>query len=638
MRALLLLALIACTREADPPPPPRVETPAAPAPAPKPAEPVDVVSKASPKREEGPKVVTASGVDGDGLRAKHKERLAHDDSPVTVLTGADARTLGRRLCEAVVPARPLDTPVLLKPNLGGFDWFRDPKKTHGDDGVKGRITDPDFVRGVIDCLQARGMTKLAIADGFTGKPADWRRLARVSGYEAMAKAAGVPLYALDDDGVFDVEGDAPGRPLGVNGIGKTHVPTLLVPKLVAEVLDHGLFITLPKLKAHRFAVVSLGIKGMQGTTMYSDASPAFHQKWRSHRELDRVLAAMKRGDADARKQYVAALEAFAERMVDVLEVEAPDVELAEGAPAMGGDGFEHLVPTAESVAIGGTNVIAVDRVGAQYLGLWDNAALARELGGHRTSPLIEVAAKRFGVDLAKVKLAGDGAGLLGGKRPAHLLAMAGFEIDERAGTGEMHAARIDDDQAPAIDGAIDEVWAKATPLVFDTDWRGNHTKAPTRVRALWSSTGLYVLWELDATGLNTDQARPIDVERKDLYEEDCVELFLTPDPAQRDRYLEIEVGPFGHFYDLSVDRAAKTHDDAWSSHPRIATHRAGNKAIIEAVFEAPEIVGALGSGVALPIGLYRMEAKELYLAAFPTHTPKPNFHVPSAFGTLVLDH
>jgi uncharacterized protein (DUF362 family) len=481
------------------------------------------------------------------------------------------------------------------------------------------------------------MTKLAIADGFTGKPADWRRLARVSGYEAMAKDAGVPLYALDDDGVFDVQGDAPGKPLGVNGIGKTHVPTLLVPKLVAEVLDHGMFITLPKLKAHRFSVVSLGIKGMQGTTMYSDASPAFHQKWRSHRELDRVLAAMKRGDADARKQYIAALEVFAERMVDVLEVEAPDVELAEGAPAMGGDGFEHLVPTPESVAIGGTNVIAVDRVGAQYLGLWDNAALARELGGHRTSPLIEVAAKRFGVDLAKVTLAGDGAALLATKRPAHLQAMAGFEIDEREGTGEIHAARIDDDQAPTIDGAIDEVWTKATPLAFDTDWRGAHTKAPTRVRVLWSSTGLYVLWEVDATGLNTDQTRPIDVERKDLYEEDCVELFLTPDPAQRDRYLEIEVGPFGHFYDLSVDRAAKTHDDAWSSHPRIATRRDGDKAIIEAAFEAPEIVAALGSGKALPIGLYRMEAKQLYLAAFPTHTPKPNFHVPSAFGTLMLD-
>ena len=37
-----------------------------------------------------------------------------------------------------------------------------------------------------------------------------------------------------------------------------------------------------------------------------------------------------------------------------------------------------------------------DRVGAQYLGFWNNRALGAELGGHQTSPLLEVAAKRFG--------------------------------------------------------------------------------------------------------------------------------------------------------------------------------------------------------------------------------------------------
>ena len=35
------------------------------------------------------------------------------------------------------------------------------------------------------------------------------------------------------------------------------MPTLLVPKILAEHLDHGLFLSLPKIKAHRYAVVSL---------------------------------------------------------------------------------------------------------------------------------------------------------------------------------------------------------------------------------------------------------------------------------------------------------------------------------------------------------------------------------------------
>ena len=60
---------------------------------------------------------------------------------------------------------------------------------------------------------------------------------------------------------------------------------------------------------------------------------------------------------------------------------------------------------------------------------------------------------------------------------------------------------------------------------------------------------------------------------------------------------------------------------------------------IEAAFRAPEIVHALESGKRLPFALYRMEGKSprLYLAWSPTRTAKPNFHVPEAFGTLLLD-
>jgi uncharacterized protein (DUF362 family) len=649
MRFVVLVALVACHRSDDAPkPPPTAPKPVAPEPvkAP-PAAKVDATSNASPKWAPGPAVITKDSVDGNALRTRHRERLSRDRSPVTVLTGGTALELGTHLCEAVVPKRPPETPVLIKPNLGGFDWFHDPKTHHGDDGVKGRITDAEFVRGIIHCLKARGHKAITVADGFTGKPADWNRLVRVSGYEAMAKDEGVRLVAFDDDGVFDVEGDTPGKPLGITGMDKTGTPTLLVPKILAEHLDHGLVITAPKIKTHRFAVFSLGIKGMQGVVMYSDASPAFRQKWRSHREIDRALAAVKKGELGARALYVKSLETFAERMADVLEVEAPDAELAEGAPAMGGDGFEHLFPSAEPVAIGGTNVVMVDRVGAQYLGLWDDPALAKELGGHMTSPLLEAAAKRLGIDITKPVVTGNGAALLTAKRPAHLIGMAGFEIDEakvgHADETSVHALRLAGDP-PAIDGTIDEIWAQASPLHFDTNWAGQFSPTGTTVRALWSPKGLYLLWELDNAKLDTDRSRPTDVERKDLYEEDSVEMFIAPDPAVRTRYFEIEVGPYGHFFDLLVDRTPgqpKLSDESWSAGLRIGTSRdeAAHKAIIEIAIESPDVLAALKAGAELPLGLYRMEGKapREYLAAFPTHTPKPNFHVPSAFGTLVLD-
>ena len=667
MRGLVALALVfACKGgEQRTPAPSPTTTPTTPvakpapptkAPAQRPPVTADSVTAASPGKgsaDGGAVVVDGDTVDGAALRAVHRARIASDHSAVTALAGGTPGELGQRLCETVVPQRPPATPVLIKPNMGGFNWFHDPKTHNGDDGVKGRITDPEFVRGIVRCLKARGHTQITIADGFTGVAKDWDRLIKISGYGAMAKDEGVTLVALDDDGVFDVAPGTPGKALAVSGLEKTSVPTLLVPKLVADHLQHGLFISAPKLKTHRFSVFSVAIKGMQGVVMYSDRSPAFHQKWRSHRELDKALAAIKKGDANGRALYVKALELFAERMVDVLELETPDAVLVDGAPAMDGDGFDELYPRAESIGLGGTNPVLVDRAAAAYLGLWDNAELAAELGGHRTSPLLEVAAKRYGLDLQAIEITGDGAAWSTRPQRAHFHGMAGFGIGcpgttpegacteqhTDAATKDLHAANVK--ATPAIDGVIDEAWAAAPVLAFTTDWAGHATKTPTRVRALWSPSALYLLFEIDATGLNSDQSRPIDQERVDLYEEDAVEVFLAPDPAQRRRYAEIELGPFGHWFDLMIDRTGKkvVSDQAWSAGLTIGTSRdpAKNKAVIEVAIAAPEIVKALVADARLPLGLYRMEAKKQYLAAFPTRTPKPNFHVPDAFGALVLD-
>ncbi|MBX3259841.1 MAG: DUF362 domain-containing protein [Labilithrix sp.] len=636
--------------------------------------PVDVVASASPGRtgqDAGPKVTGAGEVDGASLRARHRARIASDASAVTVLQGGTPYELGGRICEASVPARPKETPILIKPNIGGFEWFKDPAKSDGDDGVRGRTTDPEFVRGVVRCLKARGHARITIAEGWGAKHADWKRLVRVSGYQKMADEEGVPLVAMDDDGVFDVEGDQPGKPMRVSGMEGTGVPTLLMPKVLAEHLERGMFISAPKIKAHRFGVVSMGIKGMQGTVMLSDASPAFHQKWRTHAELGPALRLLESDRAAGEKAYLHALEVFAERMVDVLEVSAPDVVLAEGAPAMGGDGFAKRWPSAEDVAVGGTNPVLVDRVGAAVLGLWDNEPLARQLGGHGTSPLIEAAAKRFALDLRAPRIEGDGKDLADARaRPVHFVSMSGYALhsDDRppevapgaprgAADGgaapaprargatdggappEARARRLD---APiVVDGEIDDAWRTAPPVSFSTDWSGAETGIPTRVRFAWSTSALYMLWELEGAGVHADASRPIEAERAKLYEEDCVELFLGASPGDTARYFEVEVGPLGHFLDVAIDRTKKKSDVGWSSAPKIATKvdREARRVTIEVALRAPELVAALAPGAALPLALYRMEGRSprRYLAWSPTRTPKPDFHVPEAFGTLRLE-
>ncbi len=649
----------------------------------------DVVAHASEPYTAGPSVLASGGtVDGAALRKRHMDRIKADTSPVTVLRGQTPLDLGKRICEAVVPRRPPEVPVLLKPNLCGFDSIKDPEKFHGDDGVHGRSTDVAFTRGVVQCLKARGHTRITIAEGCGISHKHWLNVAHLTGYDAMAREEGVALVAMDDDGVFDVEGDQPGKPLPISGIGATHVPTLLVPKILAEHLDHGLFLSLPKIKAHRFSVVSLGIKGMQGVVMLSDRAPAYKQKWRMHKELNHYLDLKHGKDEDGgavpaeenRALYVAALMAFAERMSDVLEIEAPDAILAEGAPAMGGDGFQALRPSAENVAIGGTNPVLVDRVGAAFLGLWNQPALARELAGHASSPLIEVAAKHFKLDLKAPALAGDGAELLSTPRPVHFKAMAPFAFDwdppgspppapyvfpsavasaepavplstampaavmEHApvtGKPEAHAAALGED-AITVDGKGDEpAWGRAKPVVWDSDYAGSATGISTKVRLLWSNAGLHALFELSGAGLHADTSRPTDVERKALYQEDCVEIFFTPDAAHPKHYYEMELGPFGHFFDIDVDRERGKQNTAWSSAPHIATQRdaKAHTATIEVLLGAPEIASALVAGARLPVGLFRIEGlpDQRFLAWSPPRTAKPNFHLPESFGTLVLD-
>jgi hypothetical protein len=434
---------------------------------------------------------------------------------------------------------------------------------------------------------------------------------------------------------------------------------------------------------------------MQGTVMLSDKAPGYKQKWRMHKELGEYLDQRKQKLPEDRALYVATLLAFADRMVDTLEISTPDAVLAEGAPGMAGDGFQSLRPTAEKVAIGGTNPVLVDRVGSAFLGLYNNPALARELGGHANSPLIDVAAKRYKLDLKSTVVVGDGASLLDTPRPVHFKAMAPFSIDfDPPGTktpagpdwdalghapkgdlpAEEHPAAPEAPAAPAaptppappappphasngkpeahaaalgadaitIDGKGDDAaWARAAAVSWQTDYAGAASGITTRARFLWSKGGLHALLELSGAGLHVDTSHPVGEERKGLYNEDCAEIFFTPDPARPKHYFEVELGPFGHYFDIEIDRDSGKQNTGWSSGARIATthNAAARTAVIEALLTAPEIIAALTAGARLPLGLYRMEGTgdRHFLAWSPPRTPRPNFHVPEAFGALVLD-
>ena len=179
-----------------------------------------------------------------------------------------------------------------------------------------------------------------------------------------------------------------------------------------------------------------------------------------------------------------------------------------------------------------------------------------------------------------------------------------------------------------------DAWGNARRIVGPTG-------IVTEAQLAWSAEALYVAWRLESVGGHSDPKRPIAVEHPRLYLEDCVEIFVAPYAREPRRYFEIEVGPLGHFLDIAVDRVARppSHDTKWSAQLEIATDRPDDRtALIEIAIGAREIRRVLKPGIELPFGLFRIEGKapRRYLAWRPAKTAKPNFHVPEAFGRLVL--
>ena len=129
--------------------------------------------------------------------------------------------------------------VVIKPNIADFSPGR---PIH---------TDPRLVEALVLHLKEMGARKIIVADG-PPHNRDTEVLFRETGFEALAERQGVPLIDLNYDDVRPVKNANPRARLLQN---------LRLPETVlsAEVL-----ISVPKLKTHRFAGVTLSLKNMFG--------------------------------------------------------------------------------------------------------------------------------------------------------------------------------------------------------------------------------------------------------------------------------------------------------------------------------------------------------------------------------------
>lgn len=201
---------------------------------------------------------------------------------------------------------PMEKPILIKPNYINA--------RHPSTGI---TTDSRVIEGVVTFLRQHGMKEIIIGEG--SGFADTFEAFRVAGVDDVAERWKVRMVDLNKDEFVEV-----------------NPPNTLALKKVkiAKIALESTIISVPKLKPHRLAGVTLSLKNMIG---------AVTPKGSMHNRLSR-------------------------KIVDLVSIVKPSVAVIDGIIA--GEGHETSEnPVEMNLIIAGTDPVAVDAVGAAVMSI-----------------------------------------------------------------------------------------------------------------------------------------------------------------------------------------------------------------------------------------------------------------------------
>ncbi len=206
--------------------------------------------------------------------------------------------------------------VVLKPNLVEF---------HRDRVIN---TDPRFVGAVIELFQKLGASEVIVAEG----PGHWRNvqfLVNASGLGDVLRKYGVRFVDINHD-----------EPVKVPNVGRTTGLEHLY--LSKTVLEADVFVSLPKLKTHHWAGVTLSLKNLFGTL------PGICYGWPKNELHWRGIP---------------------NSIVDIALTQTPHLAILDGIVGMEGDG--PLAGNARQVGaiVMGIDLLAVDATGSRLMGI-----------------------------------------------------------------------------------------------------------------------------------------------------------------------------------------------------------------------------------------------------------------------------
>jgi len=198
-------------------------------------------------------------------------------------------------------------PILIKPNY-----------INAKHPSTGMTTDSRVVEGIVKFLRQRDIKEIMIGEG--SGFADTFQAFKVAGITAVAERWGVKLVDLNKDEFVEVN---PPNPLSLNNVR------------VAKTALKSTIISVPKLKLHRIATVTLSLKNMMG---------ALASKGSMHNGR------------------------LSQNIADLASVLRPSVSVIDGIIAGEGDEMSGN-PVEMNLIIAGTDPVAVDAVGATVMGI-----------------------------------------------------------------------------------------------------------------------------------------------------------------------------------------------------------------------------------------------------------------------------
>ncbi len=194
-------------------------------------------------------------------------------------------------------------------------------------------------------------------------------------------------------------------------------------------------------------------------------------------------------------------------------------------------------------------------------------------------------------------------------------------------------------QAEIVD--IERYWNGKSPIKN----KGSDWKNLTEIQSAWTEEAVYFRFRCWFDELNVNPEWSKEEPVHGLWEKDVVEVFIRPDSC--DDYFEIEISPLGQYLDAHIRKPRIEVNWSWNSRLRRSVSIDSKKRTWHAFLALPfePILGPCGSkrfpmvGDAWRVNLFRTAGegeKRDYLAWSPTFTPRPDFHVPSAFGNLIF--